>query len=504
MNILVIVGHPRADSLCHALAEQYIEGATEAGARLRRLDLRELMFSRDVETRAMRRQETEPDLERARGLLRWAQHVVFVYPTRWGTMPSLLKCFLDRLLLPDFAFRYAENAIGYEGLLRGRSAHLITTMDTPPLAYRLMYRAPGHNAMRRATLNFCGIAPVRVTPFGSVSSSDAARRSQWLAQARREGRALRGAVPTAGERLEAKAAAWVAALRLQFYPTTWLVYALGAVAAAGAGAMATAAFWLGYFVLFCLEAATVFTNELFDYAADRSNRRYGPFNGGSRVIIDGRLSMREMRTGAFVAFVLAVVAALALVALTYAPVVPSLAFLGVLAVVAIGYTVPPLKLCYRTLGELDVAFTHGPAVLVCGWIFMGAAWNDPIPWLMGLPVALATLPSITLSNAPDRDADAGVGKWTIAARFGQFGAIGFAMMATVAAAVCAIVWPHLDAVPDVYRLMPWLAVPHAAWLLWLLGQSRRDAGLPRNMLLMIASLTFSLWFIVPPFAVLIL
>ena len=50
-----------------------------------------------------------------------------------------------------------------EGLLSGRSAHLITTMDTPPLAYRLFYRSPGHHAMRRATLGFCGIEPVRIT-----------------------------------------------------------------------------------------------------------------------------------------------------------------------------------------------------------------------------------------------------------------------------------------------------------------------------------------------------
>lgn len=503
MNVLVIVGHPRAGSLCHALAEQYMLGAGEAGARLCRLDLRELDFNRDVETREMRRQDSEPDLEQARRLLQWAQHVVFVYPTWWGTMPSLLKGFLDRLLLPEFAFRHAENAFGYEGLLQGRSAHVITTMDTPPLIYRLMYRAPGHNAMRRATLNFCGIAPVRVTPFGSVFESSDAQRRRWLEHARLEGRKLRGAVPTGGERLRAKISAWLAALRLQFYPTTWLVYALGAVAAGGAGALATGAFWLGYLVLFCLEAATVFTNELFDYSADRSNRRYGPFNGGSRVIVEQRLSHREVAGGASAASALAAVAAAALIAFTGAPALPSLPFIAGLAVVAIGYTLPPLKLCYRTLGELDVAFTHGPAVLVCGWIFLGAPLVDPVPWLMGLPVALATLPSITLSNVPDRHADAAAGKLTVAARFGRRGAIGFAVAATVLAAACALVWPFLAAVPSVYALVPWLAVPHALWLSWLLVQRAHREALPREMLVMVASLAYPLWFIVPPLAALI-
>src|SRR5690606_21645153 len=149
-----------------------MQGAREAGARLERLDLRQLASGRDVEQRVRRLEATARDSDRARRLVRCGQHIVFVYPTWWGTMPSLLRGFLDRVLLPGFAFRYAENAFGYEGLLAGRSAHLITTMDTPALVYRIVYRAPGHNAMRRATLEFCGIEPVRITPFGSVLKSD--------------------------------------------------------------------------------------------------------------------------------------------------------------------------------------------------------------------------------------------------------------------------------------------------------------------------------------------
>lgn len=504
MNVLVIVGHPRAGSLCHALAEQYMLGAAEAGATLERLDLRELSFSRDVDERDMSQQPTEPDIAVARRLLEWAHHVVFVYPTWWGTMPSLLKGFLDRVLLPGFAFRHADNAFGYVGLLKGRSAHVITTMDTPPLIYRLLYRAPGFHAMREATLAFCGISPVRVTPFGSVLTSDAQRRGSWLEQARVEGRRLRGAVPTAGERLHMRFRAWLAALRLQFYPASWFTYAVGAVAAAGAAAFGSAAFWWGIAALLFLEISTVLTNELFDYAADRGNTRYGPFNGGSRVLIEGRLSRREMIIGAVATFVLAVLAAWALVAFTSLAAVPAWPFLALLAVVAIGYTLPPLKLCWRTLGELDVAFTHGPGVIVCGWIFMGAPLTDPMPWLMAVPVALATLPSITLSNVPDADADAAVGKRTIAARFGIRAGLDVALATTLLAAVAAIVWPFAFVLPEGYGVLAWGAVPHAVWLMSLLLRARREPGIPREMMpLMLVSLSFVLWFILPPLIVML-
>lgn len=498
MRILVIIGHPRSGSFCHALAGQYICGAEEAAAEVRQLDLKELRFCRDVTMEPMHLQEIEPDIARAREWIRWARHIVFIYPTWWGSMPSLLKGFLDRVLAPEFAFRQAENVTGYQSLLDGRSAHLITTMDTPPAIYRLAYRAPGHNAMRRATLNFCGISPVRITSLGSVLKSDGEDRRRWREKVRKEGRSLRGAVPTWTERLRAKAGSWLAALRLQFYPTAWLVYALGAAAISGGAALASGAFWLGYAAVFFLEAATVLTNEIFDYAADRNNRRYGPFNGGSRVIIEGRLTPRELGMGAALCLALMGISVSGLVRLMPGPSTPSVLFFALLTVLAIGYTVPPLKLVYRTLGELDVAFTHGPGVLVFGWMIMGGGFLASTPWLLALPVALATLPSITLSNIPDREADSSVGKWTIAARFGQRVAIGFAAAATIASAAF-LLWPASRGVSGALPSSAWPGVLHAVWLLWLLWRARASTAVPANMLmLMLASLSYVMWFILPP------
>ncbi|HEX7718647.1 MAG TPA: UbiA family prenyltransferase, partial [Woeseiaceae bacterium] len=368
-----------------------------------------------------------------------------------------------------------------------------------------IYRAPGHNAMQRATLGFCGIGPVRVTAFGSVLKSDAEQRGKWLEKARLEGQRLRGAVPTLMERLLRTLRDWLTALRLQFYLTTWIAYAIGALAASGSGALATRTFWIGYAVLFLIEAATVFTNEVVDYPADVLNKRYGPFNGGSRVIVDGRLSRAELQLAAWIASGMAALLAAILAFYTAAPPGASLVLLAAVLVLAIAYTAPPLKLSYRTLGELDVGFTHGPAVLVCGWVFLGGAWYDPLPWLMGLPIGLAILPSIILANIPDREADAVVGKCTIAVRFGQRTAIMSAMVATGIAAASALTWPYLDGIPRGYVLVPWLALPHALWLLSLLARSLRTEGVPTNMMtLMLASLTYVLWFLLPPFVALLI
>ena len=247
MKVLVILGHPRVDSLCGALADAFCDGVSSAGVTLRRLNLSELDFDPYLHMPSPNDQALEADLEQARELVHWADHLVFVYPTWWGTTPALLKGFLDRLMSPGFAFRTCAGGIGYEGLLKGRSAQLITTMDTPPLIHRLLYREPGRNAMARATLGFCGIRPVRAVAFGSVKDASGEQREAWLERANRLGRQLARGRITPGEKVRHKAGAWLKAVRLQFYPLTWVDYAIGALAAApGQGVFGDPVFWLGY------------------------------------------------------------------------------------------------------------------------------------------------------------------------------------------------------------------------------------------------------------------
>ncbi|CAM4039391.1 hypothetical protein VRRI112168_11870 [Vreelandella rituensis] len=69
MNVLLILGHPRVESLCGALADAYSEGARAAGVELRRLDLAELDFDPNVHTPSPNQQPLETDLSRARELV---------------------------------------------------------------------------------------------------------------------------------------------------------------------------------------------------------------------------------------------------------------------------------------------------------------------------------------------------------------------------------------------------------------------------------------------------
>lgn len=188
-RILLIDGHPDADSLCRALSDAYAAGAAGAGATVDRLDLRGLRFDPHLHRGLHTRPDTqplEPDLTRARELLVSADHVVVTTPVWWGSTPALLKGFLDRTLERGWAYRYQPNGFP-EGFLRGRSARVLLTTDSPQWYLRTLAGDTTVKQLRHATLAFCGLRPVRVSRFGPVHGSTADRRTAWIERARRVG-----------------------------------------------------------------------------------------------------------------------------------------------------------------------------------------------------------------------------------------------------------------------------------------------------------------------------
>jgi NAD(P)H dehydrogenase (quinone) len=181
-NITVVLGHPKSDSYCGALASSYVDAAQAAGHAVKLFKVGDMAFDPTLHNGYDQTQALEPSLKEIQEAISWAQHLVFVYPVWWGSMPSLLKGLLDRMLLPGYAFKYRKDSKRVEKLLPGRSAHVIMTMDTPPWYYRLVYRRPAYWQMRKTILEFCGIAPVQFTSFGPIAQSTTASREKWLQQ----------------------------------------------------------------------------------------------------------------------------------------------------------------------------------------------------------------------------------------------------------------------------------------------------------------------------------
>lgn len=185
-EVVVILGHPDADSYCAALAQAYASAASGVGHKVQLYALGEMRFDPVLRQGYNREQPLEPELQALQQAITQAEHLVFVYPTWWGTMPALLKGMFDRLFMPGFAFKYrkADSPL-WDKLLKGRSAQVIVTMDTPSWYYRFVYKLAGHHIIKRCILEFCGIKPVTIHALGPVKSSSLKQREGWLAAVQR-------------------------------------------------------------------------------------------------------------------------------------------------------------------------------------------------------------------------------------------------------------------------------------------------------------------------------
>jgi putative NADPH-quinone reductase len=190
-RILVIVGHPDPDPkrLCRGLADAYAVAAEEAGHAVRRVDLANLDFPLLQTMEEFQHGSVPEGLRSAAEAIAWSEHIVFVFPLWLGTMPALVKAFLEQVMRPGTAFGYPDgNGDGFgKPLLKGRSARIVVTMGMPALIYRLWYRGHGVSGLRRNILNFVGIKPVHETLFGAVEAAGDSRRSRWIQLMRKLG-----------------------------------------------------------------------------------------------------------------------------------------------------------------------------------------------------------------------------------------------------------------------------------------------------------------------------
>lgn len=189
-KILIILGHPVKDTFSDKLTQAYINGAEQSGADIKYLKLNQLSFDPNFSSGYRGIQELEPDLVNAQSLINWSEHLVFFYPNWWSTFPALLKGFIDRTFLPGFAFKYTIGRNQPQKLLSGRSARLIVTMDNSPWYYRWVLKQPGHHAMKKGILQFCGINPVRITTIGPIKISTDKQRQKWINQIQKLGEKL--------------------------------------------------------------------------------------------------------------------------------------------------------------------------------------------------------------------------------------------------------------------------------------------------------------------------
>lgn len=175
-KVFIFLGQEDKDTFCGELADAYEKGARDGGHEVRRANIGDLKFDPLLHKAYKEIQELEPDLKQVQEDIRWADHIVVIYPTWWSTMPAILKGFFDRVWLPGFAFHFHTENMFWDRLLKGKTGHVITTYDGWPFAERVLF-GDSTNEIGRAIMMFAGIH-TKIQKIGDLKHAGPEDRSQ--------------------------------------------------------------------------------------------------------------------------------------------------------------------------------------------------------------------------------------------------------------------------------------------------------------------------------------
>ncbi len=185
-RIVIVQGHPDAAArhFGHALADEYAKGCEDGGHEVRRIEVATLDFPLLRTKEDFEKGRPPESIKQAQDAIKWADHLVIIYPLWLGSMPALLKAFLEQVLRPGFAFEYQKSGGMAKKLLVGKSARIVVTMGMPAFVYRWVFFAHSLKSLKRNTLWFCGVGPVKTTIIGSIEGLTERQRDDWLDEMR--------------------------------------------------------------------------------------------------------------------------------------------------------------------------------------------------------------------------------------------------------------------------------------------------------------------------------
>jgi NAD(P)H dehydrogenase (quinone) len=180
MKILIILAYPNKNGFCYHAYKTIKDNLEKQHHEVRVHDLYEekfdsvLIFNKDKPRLYMQR---DPELEEYRNNLLWANHLVFIFPIWWSGMPAILKGYIDKVFAAGFAYKF--KGLIPIGLLKNKSAWIITTYDTPYLYAKLLQQDYG-NILKKQILKMCGIKKIKIMAFSGVKNSTKEAREKWL------------------------------------------------------------------------------------------------------------------------------------------------------------------------------------------------------------------------------------------------------------------------------------------------------------------------------------
>ena len=159
MKVLVVYCHPVEDSFCAAVRDTAVEAIRARGCEARVVDLYAEKFDPVMwpeERRAYNEQAPmDPALHPHIEHLRWAEGLVFIYPTWWYGLPAMLKGWLDRVWAKDVAFTFHGTRQSIAPLMGHIEKIAVVTTCGAPWWWSVIVGQPGRKTILRGLRALC-------------------------------------------------------------------------------------------------------------------------------------------------------------------------------------------------------------------------------------------------------------------------------------------------------------------------------------------------------------
>ena len=200
--------------------------------------------------------------------------------------------------------------------------------------------------------------------------------------------------------------------RPHFLIGTSIAYLVGALMARReTGTWNWTAFGIGLLVVWSAQLAAQFFNEYYDQPTDRATHHRTPFNGGSGMLIGGRMKPEAARWAGRAMLLLSTALFVGSSILPSFSVVTAIIF-GLALIGAVGYSAPPLSLVNRGMGESGTAIIGALLVPLFGYNLQTGQVSLKL-LLTCLPFAALIFANMLNVAFPDYDADRVTGKRTL-------------------------------------------------------------------------------------------
>jgi NAD(P)H dehydrogenase (quinone) len=184
MHVLLILGHQRPGSFCHAIAQTAIDQLQAAGHDVIYHDLYVERFDPVLPHDEIDKEAVQTSIiQRHCDEVLRADGYIVVHPNWWGQPPAILKGWIDRVLRQGVAYEFGP-AGGVIPHLAGKTAVVFTTSNTPRDAEMELFGDPLENLWKNCIFGFCGVRSFWRRNFEPIVLSTPQQRADWLGEAR--------------------------------------------------------------------------------------------------------------------------------------------------------------------------------------------------------------------------------------------------------------------------------------------------------------------------------